>query len=156
MNIHQIIFIKPIDNPHFVCYNVNVIKRNTTPRIKEMEILIMTYITNRRINIRTIRNIAENDGLTLRNGKIVRYKTGWQVGITGIECRTPEEVTAILHSPMGRKGNIGIWLSEGIYYVDISKRITTKKNALTVAGATNQLSIYGWRPRKRGQLVWCE
>ena len=55
----------------------------------------MTYITNRRINIRTIRNIAENDGLTLRNGKIVRYKTGWQVGITGIECRTPEEVTAI-------------------------------------------------------------
>lgn len=116
----------------------------------------MKYITNRRINVRTIRNLAENDGLTLRNGKMVVYKTGWQVGITGIECHTPEEVTAILHSPMGRKGNIGIWLSEGIYYVDISKRITTKKNALMVAGTTNQLSIYGWRPRKRGQLVWCE
>ena len=121
-----------------------------------MEILTMTYVTNRRINIRTIRNIAENNGLTLRNGKIVCYKTGWQVGITGIKCHTPEEVTAILHSPMGRKGNIGIWLSEGIYYVDISKRITTKKNALAVAGATNQLSIYGWRPRKRGQFVQCE
>ena len=41
----------------------------------------MTYTTNRRINVRTIRNIAENGGLTLRNGKIVEYKTGWQVGI---------------------------------------------------------------------------
>ena len=116
----------------------------------------MKYTTNRRINIRTIRNIKNNEGLTLRNGKIVEYKTGWQVGITGIEAKTAEEVSRILHSEIGRKGNIGIWLSEGIYYVDISKRITTKKNALTVAGATNQLSIYGWRPRKRGQLVWCE
>ena len=28
------------------------------------------------INIRTIRKLAENDGLTLKNGKIIRYKTG--------------------------------------------------------------------------------
>ena len=47
----------------------------------------MKYLTNRRINVRTIRNIKENEGLTLRNGKIVEYKTGWQVGITGITCK---------------------------------------------------------------------
>lgn len=116
----------------------------------------MKYITNRCINVRTIRNLADNEGLTLRNGKIVEYKTGWQVGIQGIECHTPEEVSILLHKGMGRKGNIGIWFSNGIYYVDISKRITTKQNALTVGKLMSQQSIYGWRPRKKGQLVWCE
>ena len=116
----------------------------------------MKYITNRRINVRTIRNLTDNEGLTLRNGKIVEYKTGWQVGIQGIECHTPEEVSILLHKGMGRKGNIGIWFSNGIYYVDISKRITTKQNALAIGKLMNQQSIYGWRPRKKGQLVWCE
>ena len=46
----------------------------------------MKYITNRRINVRTIRNIEEGQGLPLRNGKIVEYKSGWQVGITGVTC----------------------------------------------------------------------
>lgn len=115
----------------------------------------MKYVTNRRINVRTIRNIADNQGLTLRNGKIVKYKSGWQVGITGITCKTPEEVSEILHSDLGRKSNIGIWLSNGVYYIDVSKRITTKQDALTVGRLMNQQSIYGWRPRKKGQLVWC-
>ena len=116
----------------------------------------MKYTTNRRINVRTIRNIAEDQGLTLRNGKIVEYKTGWQVGITGITCKTPEEVSDLLHHGIGRKGNIGIWYSEGIYYIDVSKRITTKQDALKVGKIMNQQSIYGWRPRKNGQLVWCK
>lgn len=116
----------------------------------------MKYTTNRKVNVRTIRNIKNNEGLTLRNGKIVEYKTGWQVGIVGIEVKTAEEVSRILHSDMGNKGNIGIWLSEGIYYIDISKRIQTKKDALTIGKLMNQQSIYGWKPRKKGQLVWCE
>ena len=115
----------------------------------------MKYTTNRRINVRTIRNIQNGEGLTLRNGKIVEYKTGWQVGITGITCRTPEEVSELLHHGLGRHSNVGIWFNDGIYYIDISKRITTKKNALAVGQATNQQAIYGWRPRKHGQLVNC-
>ena len=115
----------------------------------------MKYITNRRINVRTIRNIEEGQGLTLRNGKIVEYKSGWQVGITGVTCKTPEEVSALLHSGLGRKGNIGIWLHDGIYYIDVSKRILTKKKALAVGKVMNQQSIYGWKPRKKGQYVEC-
>ena len=57
----------------------------------------MTYKTNRKINVRTIRNIAENDGLTLRNGKIIKYKTGWQVAYMGVKCKTPEEVSKLIH-----------------------------------------------------------
>ena len=116
----------------------------------------MKYITNRRINVRTIRNIADNGGLTLRNGKIIEYKTGWQVGLYGGKCTTPEEVSEFIHCPLGRTGNIGIWFSNGIYYIDISKRIATKHEALLLGKAMNQQSIYGWKPRKAGQLVWCE
>ena len=115
----------------------------------------MKYATNRRINVRTIRNIAENQGLTLRNGKIVEYKTGWQVGITGITCKTPAEVSNFLHHGLGRKGNIGIWYSGGIYYIDVSRRITTKQDALKVGKIMNQQSNKRKRTRKKGQLVWC-
>ena len=116
----------------------------------------MKYATNRRINVRTVRNIKNNEGLTLRNGKIIQYKTGWQVGIYGVECKTAEEVSKLLHSPICRKGNVGVWLSNGIYYVDISKRVATKSKALEMGEMLNQQSIYGWAPRKKGQLVWCE
>lgn len=119
----------------------------------------MTYKTSRKINVRTIRNIAENDGLTLRNGKIIKYKTGWQVAYMGIKCKTPEEVSKLIHGNgllNNAHVNIGIWLHEGIYYVDISKRYTTKKEALAVGELCDQQSIYGWAPRKHGQLVWCE
>ena len=116
----------------------------------------MKYATNRRVNVRTIRNLDNNEGLTLRNGKVVEYKTGWQVGVRGYECHTAEEVSNLLHKGLGRTGNIGIWLSDGIYYVDICVHIVTKQDALKVGKLMNQQSIYGWRPRKRGQLVWCK
>lgn len=116
----------------------------------------MKYTTNHRINVRTIRKLKDGEGLTLRNGKIIEYKTGWQVGITGIECHTPEEVSILLHKGIGRKGNIGIWRSGNIYYVDISKRVQTKKNALALGKIMRQQSIYGWASRKAGQLVWVE
>ena len=45
------------------------------------------------INIRTIKKIAENGGLTLKNGKVITYKSGWQVADHGIEAkRTAEEL----------------------------------------------------------------
>jgi hypothetical protein len=116
----------------------------------------MKYITNHKANKRSIDKLQNNEGLTFRYGKIVEYKTGWQVATNGIEVKTAQEVSDILHSPIGRKGFLGVWYSEGIYYVDFSKRVNTKKQALTIGKACNQQSIYGWRPRKAGQLVWCE
>ena len=37
------------------------------------------------INIRTLKKLNNNDGLTLKNGKIITYKSGWQVATEGIE-----------------------------------------------------------------------
>lgn len=101
------------------------------------------------INIRTIRKLDNNDGLTLRAGKVVRYKTGWQVATHGVECATPEQAIRAVKS---YGGNCGVWLENGIYYVDSSKRVNTKKQALEIGRECNQISIYGWA---RGVLAYC-
>ena len=37
------------------------------------------------INIRTLKKLINNDGLTLKAGKIITYKSGWQVATEGQE-----------------------------------------------------------------------
>jgi hypothetical protein len=101
------------------------------------------------INIRSIRKLKENDGLTLKNGKSITYKTGWQVATEGIE--TPDAREAI-NAVKAYNGNCGIWFSNGIYYIDKSKRVNTKREALEIGRACNQISILGW---KRMNLAYC-
>ena len=43
------------------------------------------------INIRSIRKLQNNDGLTLKNGKAITYKSGYQVATEGIETKSQEE-----------------------------------------------------------------
>lgn len=101
------------------------------------------------INIRTIRKLQENDGLTLKAGKVITYKTGWQVADYGLEVRTAEEaITAVkLYG-----GNCGVWYANGIYYVDHSFRISTKREALSIGRKYSQISIWGWKNQK---LAYC-
>ena len=101
------------------------------------------------INIRTIRKLKNNDGLTLKNGKIITYKTGWQVATEGIETTNARDaINAVKHYG----GNCGIWYSEGIYYIDKSSRISTRCKALEIGRQCNQQSILNWRTMG---LVWC-
>lgn len=101
------------------------------------------------INIRTIRKLAENDGLTLKNGKIIHYKTGWQVATEGVMCYTPQDAIKAVKT---YNGNCGVWLENGIYYVDKSHRVNTKKIALEIGKNYAQISVYGWA---RGNLAYC-
>lgn len=94
------------------------------------------------INIRTIRKLTNNDGLTLKKGKIITYKTGWQVATEGIETRDAREA---INAVKAYNGDCGIWYSEGIYYIDKSKRVNTKREALAIGRACNQISILSWR-----------
>ena len=94
------------------------------------------------INIRTMRKLINNDGLTLKDGKIITYKTGWQVATEGVECHTPEEA---MQAVKNYGGSCGIWLSDGIYYIDKSKRVNTKHEALKIGRECNQISILNWR-----------
>lgn len=93
------------------------------------------------INIRSIKNLKENDGLTLKKGKRISYKTGWQVATEGVETTDPREA---INAVKAYGGNCGVWYAGGIYYVDKSKRVNTKHEALTIGKAHNQISVLGW------------
>lgn len=101
------------------------------------------------INIHTIRKLQNDDGLTLKNGKIVNYKTGWQVATEGLEIT---DINKVVQAVKKFNGNCGIWYSNGIYYIDKSHRVKTKKQALEIGREHNQISIFGWA---RHNLAYC-
>lgn len=101
------------------------------------------------INIRSIRKLVNNEGITLKQGKKINYKTGYQVAIEGYEVATAEEAIELVRE---LKGNCGIWYSDGIYYIDKSHRVNTKKEALKIGRACNQISVLNWRNMS---LVYC-
>ena len=47
---------------------------------------------------------------------------------------------------------IDCWLENGIYYVDHSFRVDTKKEAIAIGRKHNQISVFGW---KRKNLAYC-
>lgn len=67
------------------------------------------------INIRTLKKLANNDGLTLKNGKTINYKSGWQVATEGIETT---DIVEAMKAVRAYNGNCGVWFSEGIWYID--------------------------------------
>ena len=94
------------------------------------------------INIRSIKKLSDNDGLTLKAGKKISYKTGWQVATEGVEVKTAREA---IEAVKKYNGNCGVWYSNGIYYIDKSRRVNTKHEALTIGRVCNQISILNWR-----------
>lgn len=93
------------------------------------------------INIRSLKKLQDNDGLTLKNGKKINYKSGWQVATEGKETTDMQEAMRFIKE---YKGNCGIWFSEGVWYIDKSKRISTKKEAMRIGKECNQISILKW------------
>lgn len=101
------------------------------------------------INIRTLRKVENNGGLTLKYGKIITYKTGYQVATEGFETKDINEAMKLIRM-LG--GNCGVWLENGIYYIDRSHRVSTKREALRIGKECNQISVLNWRTMG---LVYC-
>ena len=101
------------------------------------------------INARTLKALKNNDGLTLKNGKKINYKSGYQVATDGVECKTFAEAMRAIKE---YQGTCGIWFSDGIYYIDKSQRISTKREALIVGRSCNQISILRWSDKS---LIYC-
>ena len=102
------------------------------------------------INIRTIYKLTNNDGLTLKAGRVITYKSGYQVATEGVECKTAREA---INAVKAYGGNCGVWYSEGIYYIDRSHRVNTKAEALRVGRECNQISVLAWKGMR---LIYCE
>jgi len=101
------------------------------------------------INVRSLKALKENDGMTLKEGRKITYKSGWQVATEGVECSTPAEAMKAVKQ---YGGTCGIWLSDGVYYVDKSHRVSTKREALRIGKECNQISVLRWRDLG---LVYC-
>lgn len=119
----------------------------------------MKYTTNHRINVRTVRKLSNGDGFTLRNGKLVEYRGGWQVSTQlGVKVFTAEEAMVWVRwfSKRGKNEtscrNVGVWYNDGIYYVDCGNRVPTKKEAVKQGREANQISIYSWGRKKNPVL----
>lgn len=102
------------------------------------------------INIRTLKKITDNGGLTLKNGRPIVYKSGWQVATEGKETSDIKEAMRFIKA---YGGNCGIWFANGIWYIDLSKRVNTKKEALEIGRRCNQISILRWRDMG---LAYCQ
>ena len=101
------------------------------------------------INIRTLRKLTNNDGLTLKKGKIITYKSGWQVATEGIETT---DINEAIKAVRAYGGDCGVWFADGVYYIDKSHRVNTKREALEVGRACKQISVLRWRDMG---LVYC-
>ena len=101
------------------------------------------------INIRTLRKVQNNGGLTLKNGKCITYKSGWQVATEGMETTDINEAMKMIKA---YNGNCGVWLENGIYYIDKSHRVSTKREAMEIGRACNQISVLKWSTM---ELAYC-
>ena len=101
------------------------------------------------INIRTLKKLTNNDGLTLKAGKCITYKSGWQVATEGRETTDVHEAMAMIKE---YSGDCGVWYSEGVYYIDKSHRVSTKREAVQVGRQCKQISVLNWRTMG---LVYC-
>ena len=103
-----------------------------------------------KITLKTLRTLKENDGLTLKDYQSIVYKSGWQVATDGVECHTLQEAMKAICQ---YNGTCGVWLEKGIYYIDKSHRVNTKREAMVRGKACHQISVLCWRNMK---LAYCE
>jgi len=96
-----------------------------------------------------LKALKENDGMTIKNGKTIVYKTGYQVADYGVERKTAKGAANAIKR---MSGNCGVWYSNGIYYIDHSFRVKTKRDALAIGRKYNQISILKWSDMS---LVYC-
>ena len=96
-----------------------------------------------------LKALEDNDGLTIKNGKNIQYKTGYQVADYGVERKTIKGATNAIAR---MNGNCGVWYSNGVYYIDHSFRVKTKREALEIGRKHNQISVLKWSDMS---LVYC-
>ena len=93
--------------------------------------------------------LRNNDGATLRNGRSISYKSGYQVATDGVAY---DNALTAFGAICRYNGNCGIWLENGIYYIDNSHRVSTKREALEIGRTCNQISVLKWSDMS---LLYC-
>lgn len=104
-----------------------------------------------------LNTIIKNGGATINKyGKMVNLKSGYQVSKKDLyTCKVDEltqsDIDKVVKN-LNRGEYAGLWIENGVVYVDISERVATKRDALAVGKARNQISIFNW---KKGDCIYC-
>ena len=93
------------------------------------------------INVRTIKKLTNNEGLTIKAGKVITYKSGWQVADYGVEVHTAEECIKAVRM---MKGNCGVWYSDGV-----------RKNCAAGSGVGKAEAVCRFLPQRAADLQRC-
>ena len=96
-----------------------------------------------------LKELKEEDGVTLIDWMPVQYKDGYQVATRGAEFRSAKKAADYIERIGG--GDFGIWYSGGVYYIDESYHIDDIKTAVAIGRACNQRSILDWSDMS---LIW--
>ena len=97
-----------------------------------------------------LKDVVKNGGMTInKEAEAIKCTTGYQVSIQDLQIIKVRDLRkkallAILDSlPAG--SCLGIWIEKGLAYIDNSKLITTKREAVKIGKANNQISIWSWK-----------
>ena len=105
----------------------------------------------KKITVATIKSIIRNGGATITaQGVRVHLRSGYQVSkqdlyIIPVAELTKQLLTAELGRLSARGEYLGVWIEDGLAYVDISCRVPTKRGAMEMGRELSQLSVLRWR-----------
>jgi len=95
------------------------------------------------------KHVAEFNGATLTSaGSFAVLKRGYMVSLKGTETQTTLKdfskslLKQYIKLATKRDAFIGLWLDNGVLYVDISVNVMKRETALSMAKLNNQLAIY--------------
>lgn len=101
--------------------------------------------------LKAIKNhVTKFGGATLeaRGLAITALKRGYMVSIEGYELQTTLDalnkrtLEKYQRLAKAKNGFLGLWIDNGVLYVDISKQVMQLSSALSMAKSNNQLAIY--------------
>ena len=100
------------------------------------------------INIRTIRKLQENDGLTLKRGRVITYKSGWQVADYGYKLETAEAAIACVRKLGGIYRNMS---DENISYEGLDDLDDTDEGDLYTTMPSKESEIFAIKGNKKDE-----
>lgn len=98
-----------------------------------------------------LKNIIKNGGATLnKSGESVNYNRGYQVSKKDCYTLTIKNANKILRAVNGLLDTIkagefvGLWVDNGLIYIDISERVERLSAAISIGIERKQKSIFDW------------
>lgn len=107
------------------------------------------------MKLAALKQIIENGGATLNsNGQAVNFARGYQVSAKDICEITIKKANKILRvvnrllKSVSASEFVGIWINNGVAFVDVSERIDKLSDAMNAGITRGQWSIYDWTMRR--------